>query len=218
MPRIQRLFDPIRHHAAVMDDAESRLIWEALQQGERVCLAADQRIYMDGDTCGGIGFLLAGAIRVYKIGDTGREITLYDVIPGETCILNVSCLLSGRPYPAHAAATEDGALLALPGGRFVDLMARSPAMRGYVFAILNRRFSEIITLVEEVAFGRLDTRLMNYLEEKSVDGILRGTHQEIANDLGSSREVVSRLLKEFERQGRIRLARTRIEIVSLTGA
>lgn len=169
-------------------------------------------LYHDGDSCEGIAFVLSGEIRVFKVGEEGREITLYEIYPGETCILNASCLLSGSSYPANAVALTDVALLFVPAGAFLRLVATYEGMRAYVFSFLNRRFAEIIELLENVTFGRLDVRLHDYLIEKADDGVLLTTHQNIANDLGTSREVVSRLLKDFERKGKVFLSRNKIRL------
>lgn len=170
-------------------------------------------LYWEGDSCAGIAFLLAGEIRVYKCGESGREITLYEIGPGETCILNASCILGNNAYPANAVTTAASTLVLVPALDFKRLLDSDGAMRTFVFSLLSKRLTEVMELVHEVAFGRLDERLVDYLVEKSGDGILAVTHQKIANDLGTSREVVSRLLKDLERQGRVRLARNEIRLV-----
>lgn len=175
----------------------------------------DTHFYREGDRCPGIPFFLDGEVRVYKTGSSGREITLYEIFPGETCILNAACLLGRSQYPADAVATRDGAMLYLPEKVFHDLMAAQQPMRNFVFSLFSRRFQEIITLVEEVTFGKLDVRLEDYLIEKAENNELETTHQSIANDLGTSREVISRLLKDFERKGKIALARNHIQLLAL---
>ena len=172
--------------------------------------------YRDGDRCPGLPFFLEGEVRVYKTGGTGREITLYEIFPGETCILNAAAILGRRHYPADAVATRDGVLLYLPERVLHDLMARHQSMRTFIFSLFSRRFHEIIELVEEVTFGKLDLRLQDYLIEKAENNQLVTTHQVIANDLGSSREVISRLLKDFERKGNIALSRNHIQLLGLS--
>lgn len=175
----------------------------------------DLQVYRDGDACAAIAFLLSGDIRVYKTGEGGREITLYEIGRGETCILNASCILSNLSYPAQAVAMEAGEMLLIPANDFRRLVADYEEMRNFVFNILSQRLAEVMALVEEIAFGRMDRRLMDYIVEKSGDNRLAATHQKIADDLGTSREVVSRLLKDFERKGRIMLSRNLIELKSL---
>jgi CRP/FNR family transcriptional regulator, anaerobic regulatory protein len=187
---------------------------DLLTAGRLQPVAAGTQIYHEGDACSAIAFVLAGEIRVYKIGQTGREITLYEIGPGETCILNASCILAGQNYPAHAVAAADTDLLLVPSAEFRKLVSDHETMREFVFTLLSRRLSGVMELVEEVAFGRMDERLEDYLVERSADNRLATTHQKIANDLGTSREVVSRLLKDLERKGRVRLSRNEITLLS----
>lgn len=185
---------------------------EILSRSHYKTFAGNQVIYSEGDACSAIAFIISGEVRVFKIGEGGREITLYEIEKGETCILNASCILAKMSYPAHAVTMLDTELLLIPAGDFRGLLARYEEMRDFVFNLLSRRLTSVMTLVEEVAFRRMDLRLSEYIEEKSDDGKLNSTHQKIANDLGTSREVVSRLLKDFERQGAIILSRNLIQL------
>lgn len=173
------------------------------------------RFYHEGDQCPGIPFFIDGEVRVYKTSSSGREITLYEILPGETCILNAACILGSQQYPADAVALKSGNMLYMPEKVFHELMADHPEMRTFIFSLFSRRFHEIIELIEEVTFGKLDERLEDYLIEKAENNQLETTHQSIANDLGTSREVVSRLLKDFERKGDISLSRNRIQLLDL---
>ena len=173
------------------------------------------RFYQEGDRCPGIPFFLDGEVRVYKTSGSGREITLYEILPGETCILNAACILGSQQYPASAVALKDGAMLYLPEKVFHSLIGEYAEMRSFIFSLFSRRFHEIIELIEEVTFGKLDVRLEDYLIEKAENDELETTHQAIANDLGTSREVVSRLLKDFERRGQIALSRNHIQLMKL---
>jgi CRP/FNR family transcriptional regulator len=172
-------------------------------------------LYSEGDACEGIGFFLEGEVRVYKLSEGGREITLYEIYPGETCILNASCILSDSAYPAVAQALSDGKVLLTPASAFKRMIEKYPEMREFVFGLFSDRLSVIMELIEEVAFGRMDERLIDYLIGKSSDGVLTTTHQIIANDLGTSREVVSRLLKDLEGKGKVSLSRNRIDLLEL---
>lgn len=176
---------------------------------------AGTQFYTQGDACPGIAFLLAGEIRVFMLGESGREITLYYILPGETCVLNASCILAQCPYMANATAIEDGSVLYLHRNVFLQLMSESEQMRYFIFSFFSQRFAEIIELVEEVTFGKLDVRLADYIVERAEDNVLNTTHQLIANELGSSREVISRLLKDFERKGMVELSRHYIRVKAL---
>ena len=192
---------------------QHELTTQLLSRAGRKPFPAGTHLYWEGDSCSGIAFLLSGAIRVYKCGESGREITLYEIGPGETCILNASCILGNKRYPANAVTTSEGELVLVPARDFRRLLESHEVMRDFVFALLSERLGEVMELVNEVAFRRMDERLMDYLVEKSGDGVLRVTHQKIASDLGTSREVVSRLLKDFERQGKLALDRSTISLL-----
>jgi CRP/FNR family transcriptional regulator len=189
------------------------LTQDLLAVSRRQLIPAGTQIYREGDACSAIAFVLSGDIRIYKIGQTGREITLYEIGPGETCILNASCILSGQAYPANAVTLSETGLFLVPSAEFRRFISEHELMREFVFTLMSRRLSGVMELVEEVAFGRMDERLLDYLVEKSADNRLGTTHQKIANDLGTSREVVSRLLKDFERKGRVQLSRNAVTLL-----
>ena len=197
----------------VFRNEQTQQLEKLLANGLKRNLSKGDSLYFEGDQCQGIGFLLSGEIRIFKIGENGREITLYEVFPGETCILNASCLLSNQRYPANAAATADGTIIFIPAGLFMGMMSESVIMRNFIFSLFSRRFNEIIELLEEVTFGKLNQRLSEYLIEKSSNDLLLTSHQTIANDLGTSREVISRLLKDFERKGQVALSRNQVKII-----
>jgi CRP/FNR family transcriptional regulator len=197
----------------VFKDGDGDLVRKLVAAGRFQSIPEATQIYIEGDNCQGIAFVLSGEIRIYKIGETGREITLYEIGPGETCILNASCILSGSTYPANAIVASDASILLVPSADFHELVTTHEKMRVFVFSLLSRRLATVMELVEEVAFGRMDQRLLDYLIEKSEGGRLETTHQIIANDLGTSREVVSRLLKDFERKQQVRLSRNLITLL-----
>ena len=174
-----------------------------------------QAVFHEGDECSVIAFLISGVIRVFKVGDTGRQILLYEVREGQICILNAACIISDRPYPADAVVTADGEAFIVPASEFRRLMANVEEMRRFVFGGLSDRLIAVMNLVEEVAFRKMDERLRSYIREHAKDGRLLTTHQKIANDLGTSREVVSRLLDELERQGAVSLARNQIRVLRI---
>ncbi|NTV13447.1 MAG: Crp/Fnr family transcriptional regulator [Desulfobulbaceae bacterium] len=190
------------------------LTGELLARGLPQTFPAGTNLYWEGDSCTQIVFLLAGEIRVFKAHPGGREITLYEISPGETCILNASCILARTGYPANARSSSAIATLLLPAADFTTLMERHPELRAYVFNLLGQRLTAVMTLLEEVVFNRMDERLGEYLLERSADQFLETTHQAIANDLGTSREVVSRLLKEMERGGKVTLSRNAIRLLT----
>jgi CRP/FNR family transcriptional regulator len=189
------------------------MVADILANTQRHHFEKSRNVFLESDTCSVIAFLLSGKIRVYMLGNDGREITLYDVQAGETCILNVACILANSLYPARATVTQDGDGLVMPARAFRDIVDRYAEMRKFVYSGLGERLISMMKLVEEVAFRRLDERLRRYIDEKAVNGILHITHQKIANELGSSREMVSRLLGDLERKGLLSLSRNQIQII-----
>jgi len=171
----------------------------------------------EGDLCAHFALLVSGRMRVFKLGESGHEITLYHVAAGEACPLNVSCILSDRPVPAMAKVEDAVEAVVIPAPTFRRWMAQHEAIRTFVFQMFATRLTEVMSLVEEVAFRRMDQRLARRLSDLLVqDGAPRAsvevTHAELASDLGTAREVVSRLLKEFERLGAISLSRGKISL------
>jgi CRP/FNR family transcriptional regulator len=157
--------------------------------------------------------LTAGTVRVVKPALSGREIVLYRLDPGDSCILTVSCLLGESSYPARGVAETDVAAYILPRPLFYRLLGDSEPFRAFVFRYFAARISELMQLVEEVAFGAIDQRLANLLVTQGPR--LEMTHQQIADELGTVREVVSRRLKVLEQQGLVRLRRGQVEVLDL---
>ena len=175
-----------------------------------------QILFDDGAECPGFLVVTEGQVRVAKSIESGREILLYRVFPGDACILTVSCLLGGVQYPAEGAAETPLKGVLLPKGLFNDLIAKSESFRQMVFNVLGRRVVELMMMVEEVAFHRLDQRLARLLSRhaarhRSADVCV--THQQLSDELGTSREIVSRVLATLEDQGMVELGRKRITIV-----
>ena len=162
--------------------------------------------------CRGFPLLLEGAVRVFKTAPSGREIQLYRVEAGEGCILSGGCLLGNADYSATALAETDVALLSLGPRVFNELMIEYEPFRRFVFGMYNARLEEIMELVEEVAFHKLDQRLAQLLVHRGP--VIHETHQKLADDLGSVREIVSRLLRMFENHGWVMLERERVTVVN----
>ena len=169
--------------------------------------------YRQGQRCHNYVMCIEGQTRVFKTSEFGREILLYQVGPGETCVLTTSCLMAGSPFPAESTAETDVLLAALPAVVFHRLMAASPRFRHFVLNNYGDLLSSLITLVDEVAFASLDLRLARrLLAEADEQGVVAKTHQQLALDLGSVREVISRYLAEWERMGWVHASRGSIEV------
>lgn len=174
-------------------------------------VAAGQPVFGEAAACTHFPLVLDGTIRVRKVSPQGKELLLYRVAPGESCILTSSCLLGARDYTASAVAETDVHVLALPRSLFLELLDRVPAFRTEVFELFATRMTELMSLVDAVAFQRLDQRLATRLLGHGA--LLQTSHQQLAQELGSVREIISRLLGEFAQRGALRLGRGRIEIV-----
>ena len=171
-------------------------------------------LFDEHQPCLGFPFVLDGTIRVVKAAANGRELPLYRVLPGESCIISSSCLLGHADYNARGVATADTTLALLPRPLFDALLA-DPGFRGFVFHLFAERMAELMQLIEEVAFRKLDQRLAALLLGRG--RVVRATHQQLADELGSVREMVSRLLKGFAEQSLVALSREQIEILDATG-
>jgi CRP/FNR family transcriptional regulator len=160
--------------------------------------------------CRGFPLVLAGAVHVSMTAPSGREILLYRVEPGQGCILSGGCLLGHSDYVARGIAVEDVTLASLPPALFQDLLLGHEPFRRFVFGMYGERLAEVMQLVEEVAFRRLDERLAQLLVHRGP--VIEATHQKLADELGSVREIVSRLLRSFEERGWVTLGRERVTL------
>ena len=175
-------------------------------------------ISLEGDRCNFISFVVSGRARVYKLGESGREITLYRLETGESCILTASCILSQRTFPAIAIAETEIDAILIPSEIFRGWIKVHNEISDYVFNLLSDRLSSVIEMIEEIAFKNMDKRIAEFLmNTKSNKNEVRITHQEIAGELGTSREVVSRILKDFEHEQLVILSRGTILIKNLEG-
>ncbi len=168
-------------------------------------------LFDERQDCKGFPLLLSGTVRVAKAAPNGRELLLYTVGAGESCILTGSCLLGQAQYQARGVAAEDLQLVILDPATFKVLVNQHEPFRSYLFALLSERMAELMQLVSAVAFQKLDQRLAALIAARRSP--IHTTHQSLADELGSVREIVSRLLKHFAEQGWIRLGREQIEVV-----
>jgi CRP/FNR family transcriptional regulator len=169
--------------------------------------------------CQHLALIVSGVARVYKLGESGREITLYRLTSGESCILTASCIVSGSPFPAFAVCEEAIEALAIHPGVVREWTDQFPVWRDYLFSLISDRLGDVISVIEEIAFRRVDRRLADYLLQRAAQDKqrIKATHQAIASDLGTSREVVSRILKDFEHQGLISVSRGLLQVTDASG-
>lgn len=178
----------------------------------------DTVVFGPGKAPDNLLLLLEGTLRVQQLSESGREIVLYRVHAGESCVLTTACLLAYEEYSAEGITETDVQAVAIPKTVFDDLIASSAAFRRFVFTAYSRRITDLFVVIEEVAFRRVDIRLAQKLldlagSEISVDA----THQQLATELGTAREVVSRLLQEFQRRGWVALSRGSVELIDRNG-
>lgn len=194
---------------------------QALENDSKKLLAQFARIvhapigtigYREGDQCGAYVMRLKGRSRVYKMSASGREIVLYRVGAGETCVITTTCLLGHSQYPASTIVEDPIEDVLIPDAIFQRLMIDSPVFRQYVMQNYGALISDLIVLLDEVAFQTLDARLAKWLLDMGNNHIAR-THQQIADELGTAREVVSRQLKRLEQKGWLKLGRGEIELL-----
>lgn len=166
--------------------------------------------------CSGVILVLSGIIRIYKLSAEGKEVTLYRIGRGETCVLTVSCLLGTGdvPFPVAATAEQVSDAVFIPLDIFRKFFFETPSIQKYFFSSMSAKFYSVLGLLENITFKRTSDRLMDYLVTKTAGGIypLYATHEQIASELGTAREVVSRLLKEMEIGGTVKLGRGKITL------
>jgi len=211
------LFSELPELAGIRDD-----VWqEALAVSQVISCPAGTKLIECGDSADRFVIVLQGAIKVYETGENGREIGLYRVCGGQVCVLTLTRLLLRSNRGAQAIAEQDVRLLAIPPEYFNRLLTESEDFRRYLMTSMAHCITDVIQLISQVSFNPLDLRLATLIRKcaatRAESNRLRCTHQAIANELGTTREVISRLLKDFERSGYIKLNRGSIEILDMDG-
>ncbi len=199
----------------VLQLADATFIREFKQETFFSRIPAGHDVFLEGDRVEAIALLISGVVRVYKIGETGREITLYRFGNGSSCILTANAILSQKTFPAVATVEQEAEAVMIPADAFREWVRRYDTWREFVFELLSQRLSTVMAIVDEVVFQRMDKRVAALLlKQAKSQNPLRITHQEIASELGSSREVISRLLEDFVSDGSIRSGRGTVEVLN----
>lgn len=208
----------IRNALPILRKDQPTLLREFQSKAFYARIPAGKDVFVEGDTVETIALLISGVVRVYKISETGREITLYRFGKGESCILTANAILSNKSFPAIATVEEDAEAIIIPAEVFRDWVKRYDMWREFVFELLSERLATIMAVVDEVVFQRMDRRVAAWLLKLNVHSDpIRITHQEIAAELGSSREVISRILEDFSKNGLISLGRGTLELIDKDG-
>ena len=188
-----------------------------LHEARVVTYKEGQQVFGPENIPDSLMFLHAGRIRVSQSSDVGREIVLYRVEAGESCVLTTACMLSEEAYNAEGIAETDVTAVTLPKTSFDRLAAEEDSFRRFVFSAYSRRLIDLLRVVDDVAFGRMDVRLAERL--LALEGgqtEIKATHQALANELGTAREVISRILNDFQKRGLIHQTRGRITLQDKT--
>ena len=205
--RWQQSFPQLAH----LDD---EVINALMNNAGTITLPANSTAFHQGDACSNYLLILSGSIKVLTRAENGREIVLYRLGSGASCVLTTSCLFGNARYPAEGVSETDVTALAIPASKFNHAVQHSQAFREFVFGSFSSHLGSLIALVEEITFGKLDIRLARHLLNTcALDATLETTHQQLATELGSAREVISRLLKDFESRGWLKLSRGSINIL-----
>jgi len=202
--RLTALYPPL----AGMDAAERDSVLTL--ETQQATVPAGTVLFQEGAPCRGFPLVLSGAVRVARGSPGGRTLELYRVTPGELCVVSTSCLFGRLPLTAHGQTTEATELVLLSPSGF-DRWVRHEPFRRFVFGVFADRLADLMALAEAVAFQRLDQRLAHTLLGHGAS--VHTTHQALADELGTVREIVTRLLRRFERAGWVRLARERIDVL-----
>lgn len=197
-------------------EAGETFLREVAERSIHKRLPADVMTSLQGTQCHSFPIVLRGTARVFTMGASGREITLYRLSPGEGCVLAASSILSGLPLPAFAVTETEGDCLKVPSATFLDWFDRQAFWRRFVFSLIAHNLAIVIAVTTATTFRRLDARVASHLLEAS-NGEAKTTHQAIALELGSSREVISRVLKSFEVEGLVELRRGAVRFLDRDG-
>ncbi len=170
-------------------------------------------IFAPGKPAHDLLLLLDGSVRVHQTSDAGREIVLYRVTAGESCVMTTACMLAHEEYSAEGIAENDVRAVAIPRAVFDDLIAQSVEFRTFILTAYSHRITDLFHVIEEIAFQRLDIRLAQKLSDMAGGAVVKATHHDLAVELGTAREVVSRQLQEFQRRNWIAQSRGAIQIL-----
>ncbi len=205
--KLDALFPVLRQLSA----ADRQQVFAA---GQVVVLPKDQMLMQQNQQCQYIPLVISGVLRVFKLSASGREMTLYRIGAGQTCLVSIACQLKGEDFPALAQVEQQAQLFMLPAALCHEVMDRSIAWKDYLITSLYDHLTDVMQTLEAVAFDRTDRRLVQWLLDRTGGraGTVRTTHEAIAIELGTAREVVSRLLGELKSKGAVALGREKIEV------
>ena len=190
-----------------------------LVRGSRIiAVPAGAEVFSPGKSADRLLLLLDGTVRVQQRSETGREVFLYRVHAGESCVLTTACMLAFEDYSADGIAETDVRAVGIPRKTFDDLVAKSPVFRDFVFTAYSRRITDLFTLIDDIVFQRMDVRLASrLLELADTDDVVHATHAVLSSELATAREVISRTLGAFHRRGWVEQARGEVRLTGRAG-
>lgn len=199
-------------------------IWKQLNKAEQAALSTGVREvhYNRGDLihtgvdCMGLVMVTSGQLRAYTVSEDGREITLYRLFERDICLFSASCMMRSIQFDIALSAEKDTDVILIPADIYRGIMENSAPLANYTNEVMASRFSDVMWLVDQIMWKSFDRRLADFLlNEANIEGsnILKITHEEIGNHMGSPREVVTRMLKYFVSEGAVKLSRGTVEIV-----
>ena len=201
---------------ATFPNHSKEFIDHLVSAGRILKVKAGEQLMSIGGDFKTIPVIVEGTLKVVREDDEGNELFLYYLQAGQTCAMSLNCCLMSKPSEVRATVEEDSVLISIPGDVAGEWMGNLPEWRDFIFNTYQLRFKEMLSTIDGIAFHQLDDRVFSYLQEKSKvhgDVNIKLTHQEIADDLNSSREVISRVLKILEKNERIELHRNRIKLM-----
>jgi CRP/FNR family transcriptional regulator len=195
---------------------EEELIKEIETKGKYLSVKAGDYILRIGDTVRQIPIVLSGILKVSRLEEDGRELLLYHIKPYESCAMTFTCCMQQYPSEIQALAEEDCELLVVPVGVMDEWLVKYPTWKAFIMKTIRSRFHELLNTIDQVAFHKLDERLISFLKESSKNSgsaLINLSHEQIAANLATSREVISRLLKKLENEKKVLLFRNQLKIM-----
>ncbi len=193
-----------------------KALLEELEELQSTSLPPNSVLLKSGSYIKVIPLVISGKIKVIKSSDSDKEILLYHIMPAESCILSITASFNGEKSKVYALTETDTEIIIVPATKIKEWMNKYASWRTFLMKLYNERLVELLSIVDEVAFKNVDYRLIERLKEKSDNNTqeIYITHQQLADELGTAREVVSRLLKKLENEGKIEISRGKIKIIA----
>lgn len=222
MPRITNDIDIkyLKTNLPVWDNLSELDRSIVLQNTTISAITAGTQLVRNSSECNGLILVQKGQIRAFITSEDGREITLYRLFPGDICIMSASCILKNVRFTVYLEVESDGSMIVIPARIFKKINDENIFVKEFAMNLMSDRFSDVMWIIDQMIFSSIPKRLANFLLDQSDlagNNTIKFTHDSIAKNIGSAREVVSRMLKYFEKNGYITLLRGSITLLDKTG-